>query len=150
MLTRIESRQYVDREKVDINELIAKLVSDFTDFAELNHLTVSVVKKHALEFSMNPDLAIILFSNLIKNSLIHNKVGGEVRIEIADGSVRVSNTSEMGKMEDNKIFARFEKGGAEKSGTGLGLAIAISIADLYGFQISYHYDGMQHFRIGEK
>jgi signal transduction histidine kinase len=147
LLTRIESRQYVERENVAVGELIDKLVYDFSDFSELKHISVSVAKKEELVLLMSPDLAVVLFSNLIKNALVHNKDEGQLHIEITNGTVVVSNSAESGEMDSNKIFGRFEKGGAEKSGTGLGLTIAKSITELYGLNLSYHYDGMHHFKV---
>ncbi len=145
LLTRIESRQYAEVEKIEVGGIIDKLVDDFSDFAALRNISVRVAKDEEFQLLISRDLAQVLFSNLIKNALVHNKNGGTLGVEIKDGRVRISNTSESGAMDPGKIFRRFEKGGAENVGTGLGLAIAKSIAELYGFALTYEYDGMHHF-----
>lgn len=145
LLTKIESKQFLEVKRIDAGEIIDELVEDFRDFAELKNITVSVDKNQKLQFMMNPELALVLFSNLTKNALVHNKYGGNLHIEITGGLIRISNTGEPTAMDEEKIFRRFQKGGSENSGTGIGLAITRSIAELYDFDLKYNFDGLHHF-----
>lgn len=145
LLTKIESKQFLEVKRIDVGEIIDELVEDFRDFAELKNITVSVDKNQKLQLMMNPELALVLFSNLTKNALVHNKYGGNLHIEITGGLIRISNTGEPTAMDEEKIFRRFQKGGSENSGTGIGLAITRSIAELYDFDLKYNFDGLHHF-----
>lgn len=145
LLTKIESKQFLEVKRIDVGEIIDKLVEDFRDFAELKKIKVSVDKKHKIQLRINPELALVLFSNLTKNAIVHNKYGGSLHVEINSNMIRISNTGELTAMDEEKIFRRFQKGGSQSSGTGIGLAITRSITELYDFELKYNFDGLHHF-----
>ena len=89
---------------------------------------------------MNADLATILFTNLIKNSIIHNKPGGFVKVFITRNAVVFENSAMNGALDGETIFARFHSGQPSASSTGLGLAIAKAIATLYDFDLVYEFN----------
>jgi signal transduction histidine kinase len=88
---------------------------------------------------MNPDLAGIIISNLIKNSIVHNIPDGHVNVHVSPTSFTICNTDQEKALDTEKIFNRFYKGVSKKNSTGLGLSIVKAIADLYGFVINYTY-----------
>lgn len=140
LLSRIENKQYIERSPVNVNELSKKIVSDFSDQLAFKDLHINVVEKHPCVQQMNPDLAIILFVNLVKNAIIHNKPGGFIAIIIDSNWVRVENTGVDIPLDQEKIFRRFHSNPASQTSTGLGLAIVKAICDMHGFHVAYHYE----------
>jgi signal transduction histidine kinase len=60
----------------------------------------------------------------------------------------VSNTAIAGKLDANKIFARFNHSSEADRGNGIGLAIVKAICDFHGWKIEYSFqEGMHHFSI---
>lgn len=145
LISQIENRQFIKTDVVNINAIIKKIVDDFQDQAEYNLQTVTVEEKSNIEARMNTDLAVILISNLIKNALIHSNRNTHLKILIEGNSVRVSNPSVSGPLDEEKIFGRFYKGDHGQSSTGLGLAIARAIADMFEIKLSYKFDGSHSF-----
>ena len=90
---------------------------------------------------MNPDLAIIFITNLIKNAIVHNQPGGNIDIVIKLASLSISNTGKDTALDQQNLFVRFNKDNQSLSSTGLGLSIVKAIADLYHFNLSYYYNG---------
>jgi signal transduction histidine kinase len=147
LLTRIENRQYSTGEEININELTRNLVNDFAEFSQYRKISLAVHEKEACLVIMNPDLASMLLTNLIKNSIVHTAEGGDVQIEIKAHSWSVSNTSGGDALDPEQIFTRFYKQNSSSPSTGLGLSIAKAITDLYGFRVAYTYDDKHCFTI---
>lgn len=100
----------------------------------------------ALYVTMNKDLADILLNNLIKNAVIHTADYGYVKIIIEEHALIIENPGDHA-LDTQHIFKRFYKHGTSKNTTGLGLAIVKTIADRYGFELTYSYSGVHRFRI---
>ena len=81
----------------------------------------------------------LLLLNLIKNAIVHNRRGGEVMVTVSKSAIVMQNTGRDKPLDPQKIFSRFQKDSDSAHSTGLGLAIVQAIADLYQFQLSYHY-----------
>lgn len=139
LLSRIENKQFPDETPVNINELTAKIITDFSDQSAFNAITVHMIEKNTCIRDMNADLASILITNLVKNAILHNQPGGFVNIVIDKDLLAVENSGSVPLNEQN-IFMRFYTGKPCQTSTGLGLAIVKAIADLYHFRLSYHYE----------
>ncbi len=141
LLSKIENKQFTQEEPVAINPLVNQIVSDFSDQSDFKNIQVKIIEKESCIQKMNADLAAILFTNIIKNSIVHNKPGGFVNIILRQQSVQVENSGTDTALDKEAIFGRFHSGQPSHSSTGLGLAIAKAIADLYNFKISYEFEG---------
>ncbi|WGU68008.1 HAMP domain-containing sensor histidine kinase [Capnocytophaga canimorsus] len=73
MLSRIDNNQFAQKQLISFNEVSKKVASEFTDLFEYKAIDFSLVEKQIFETEMNPDLAYILISNLLRNALKHNK-----------------------------------------------------------------------------
>ncbi|HYF70669.1 MAG TPA: HAMP domain-containing sensor histidine kinase [Ohtaekwangia sp.] len=144
LLSRIENKQFTDTKIVDLNKLADQVISDLSDLAQYKSVQVLCIHESTFTQTMNPELASIMLSNLIKNSIVHNFEGGSVEVRIIDAAIVIENTSKVSALEESKIFKRFYKNTSANTSTGLGLAIVKSIADLYGFKISYHSQTQKH------
>ena len=147
LLSKIENRQFEETEKININQIARELSEEFADFAEYKDIAITVSEKGQLNAMMQKDLASVMLSNLIKNAIVHNHAAGTVAIEIGDQYLKISNSGSNVALDEKKIFRRFHKGAEDKNNTGLGLAIVKAIADRYGFQIEYSFDGKHCFEI---
>lgn len=147
LLSRIENGQYTEREDVSVNEILDDLLPDLMEIYEHKQMRL-VQKREEKPFIIrcNYSLAQILISNLVKNSLVHNKEGGELHILITPSSLTIKNTGDA-PLDGEKLFHRFYHGiEGKKDSTGLGLAIARSIAHSASMKLTYEWkDGMHCF-----
>jgi signal transduction histidine kinase len=139
LLFRIENQQFAGEETINLNALTKKIIDDFSDLAAFKHIEVKLTEEEVCQVFMNPDLADIMISNLLKNALVHNNPKGFVHVVIRQDSFIIENSGSTKALDEKKIFWRFYKEQNSSSSTGLGLAIAKAIAHRYGFSISYNY-----------
>jgi len=147
LLSRIENRQFPEADSIRFNELAERVVAQFSDFSEFKSVSVSIYHEGTLIQKMNPDLAEILLSNLVKNAITHNRENGSVVMKIGPSSISIENSSALPALDEKKVFERFHKNSIEKTSTGLGLSIVRSIADYYGLKVNYKYDRVHLFSI---
>jgi two-component system sensor histidine kinase QseC len=151
LLTKIESRQFLNDQPVPVHSLVLQSISDLEEMANFRDIQIIRTGSEELIASMDHSLAIIIVSNLVRNALFHNIPSGSVTAGISGHILRVSNTGQKEPLNGEKIFTRFYKSGSQQSGTGLGLAIVTAICDLYGFTISYRFqDEQHHFEVNFK
>lgn len=144
LLSKIENKQFLHNEDFSFNTLVLNIVAEFETIAEFKQVKINVVQEDQLGVQMDGALANIVVSNLLRNALFHNKLGGVVNIHITNKGLTVSNTSIHAALDANLVFSRFYKSDVASKGTGLGLAIVQAICHLYGFVILYQYDNNQH------
>ena len=149
LLSRIENGQYTEMEDVSVDEILDELLPDLMDIYEHKHVNL-IRKREEQPFIIrcNHSLAQILVSNLVKNSLLHNREGGELQVLTTPTSLVIKNTGDV-PLEGEKLFRRFYHGmDGKKDSTGLGLAIARSIALSSSLKLTYEWqDGMHTFRL---
>jgi signal transduction histidine kinase len=147
LLSKIENRQFAEQIPVNFNQLADRLVMEFSDLMEFKSVAISITHEENLIQTLNPELAGIMVSNLLKNAIIHNQKGGSVLLKIKSSGITIENTSTSSALDPARIFERFYKEASSASSTGLGLAIVKSIADYYGYLIKYAYNGKHVFSI---
>jgi len=140
LLSKIENKQFAEASPININELLQKITADFSDQLTFSDLKSTIIEKSRSIQKMNPDLAMILLMNLVKNAIIHNKPGGFVNIAIDANSLVVENSGIDKPLNGEKVFNRFQSEDSSSGSTGLGLAIVKSICDLYNFKVTYQYE----------
>ena len=147
LLSRIENGQYTEMEDVSVDEILDELLPDLMDIYE--HKQVRLIRKREEQpfiIRCNHSLAQILVSNLVKNSLLHNREEGELQVLTTPTSLVIKNTGDV-PLDGEKLFRRFYHGmDGKKDSTGLGLAIARSIALSSSLKLTYEWqDGMHTF-----
>lgn len=93
LLSRIENVQYTEMEDVSVDEILDELLPDLMDIYE--HKQVRLIRKREEQpfiIRCNHSLAQILVSNLVKNSLLHNREGGELQVLTTPASLVIRNT----------------------------------------------------------
>lgn len=147
LLSKIENKQFVSTVPVNINILVKKLIEDFEDQLAYREISISVKEEDEASLMMNEDLSLVFFTNLLKNAIVHNHAGGNIEIIIRKNSFEISNTGQDQPLDESRLFTRFHKERQSSTSTGLGLSIVKAIAGLFGFKISYHYEGRHIMRV---
>ncbi|MAX79079.1 MAG: two-component sensor histidine kinase [Crocinitomicaceae bacterium] len=145
LLTKIENKQFLDNQQILLNDIVQKNVSDLEEMAIFKKVKITVNENTKLFIQMDTSLANVIISNLLKNAISHNVPNGDVFVEIAEKNIKISNTGDNEKLNENLLFSRFYKPNSKSKGTGLGLAIVKAISDLYGFKVSYSFNNTLHF-----
>ena len=136
-LARSDSNEYVlNKENVNIDELIHEIVKPYKDYAEMEKKTIKLELNYKKEIKLDKnkitELLIILLDNAIKytgeNDIITIKTyskDGKCNIEVADTGIGISDEGL------KRVFERFYREDKartrETGGTGLGLSIAHTI-----------------------
>lgn len=139
LLSKIENNQFIDNQLVSINEIVYIVKAELEDYAEFRHIVYTINEHANLTVKMDPALAHIVVSNLLRNAIFYNVDHGTIEVTILDNMIRICNTGLDVPLENAKIFTRFYRPDLSTKGTGLGLAIVKAITDLYGFSVSYDF-----------
>ena len=148
LLAKIENRQFPESTNVDPVALINNQLDNLEDLIESKEIHVEKHFENTVILKMNPYLADVLLSNLIRNAIRHNLKGGELIINCNQKSIKVSNSGNELKVDKETIFERFHKQSSSPESLGLGLSIVQKICEVYDFGVSYTYENnMHHFII---
>ena len=147
LLSKIENRQFYESQDIEVNELIKRLLKDYSEIYSGRQIDYIVEEKGNMHLYMDDTLASVLFSNLIKNAFIHNIEGGKLKIFISTDQIIFVNTGNETPLDTNKIFMRFYHESKDNNSMGLGLSLVYSICQLYGITLSYNYENKEHFFI---
>ena len=147
LLSRIDNRQFPETDQVNINQLTRRLLDDFQDLLEYRSLTCTFRENGTCVWTMHPDLASILISNLIKNAIVHNHQGGKLNILIEFNSFEIYNSGKDQPLDTTKIFNRFFKTEEKENSTGLGLAVVKAIANYSGISVNYSFNSGHLFKL---
>jgi signal transduction histidine kinase len=139
LLAKIRNKQFADAE-LNLNTVFAETVQNFQHLIEYGEIKVRITGDAPLTVRMNADLAYVMAANLLKNAISYNVKGGEIHIAFNPASVTITNDGDPPKDDSRNIFERYFSAADGNQSFGLGLSIVKSIADRYGFDISYRYD----------
>ncbi len=145
LLSKIENRQFVETEQVNISEFTSKIISHYKPEADSKSIQINTDFKTDLSIASNPTLLDILFSNLISNAIRHGNSNSSIKIVVSYSEWLVQNEGPALTFASEKIFDRFQKGNTTSSRTGLGLAIVKKICEVSSFTLGYRFDNNKHF-----
>jgi signal transduction histidine kinase len=142
LISRIENDQYAKNDSVGLNELMAEIISNIEERAEIRHIAIkNTIPNNIVLNDVNKSLIYILLFNLVSNAIKYNHDGGRVvlsfyvesncaYIEVEDNGIGI----ETGNID--LIFNRFRRiNDGTGEGQGLGLSIASSIAAFHDAKI---------------
>lgn len=144
LLAKIENKQFPKEEKVSINAIVNELLGNYQELADFKKIAFKIVENDELFVTLNPALAEILISNLIKNSFSHNRMDGKITLQITKHAFVICNTGVTTALNPKTIFNRFEKDQSKSQSTGLGLAVCKAICSSYGIGIDYQFTASEH------
>lgn len=137
LLSRIENRQFIATDKIDVIKIINKSLEFYEEQKSSLNVMVRIEKHSELIIKGNTLLTEILIQNLLKNAFLHNVRNGCIIISTTPNMMTITNTGRERKIEQEKIFNRFYKESNNPDTWGLGLAIAYKIADTNGWKLKY-------------
>lgn len=129
---------HLERENVDLVELIRELVQRLTPIAEMKELSLSLRGDTKVLYSGDPILIQNAVRNMIDNALKYAPADSVVEIEVTatpEVAVKVSDSGPGFPAEEiEQLTRRFERGknAAGTIGSGLGLTIAQDVATAHG------------------
>ena len=126
----------INKDKVDIGEIIAKCIADNEHLISERSLKINCEKK-TMTIQTDLNLFSQAISNLINNAALYSKEGTAIDIAFDENSLVISNIPKE-KVEDaEELKQPFVKGSAERAthGSGLGLAIAENNLTILGFKL---------------
>lgn len=144
LMTKIENKQYVHNEVINIAEIINKIFSNLSELIEIKNLKLSKRIMANPILILNPDLAYILFSNLINNAIKHNFDDGNLNIVVDERQFSISNSGPALNTEAKNLFLRFKKGKVSSDSIGLGLSLVKKICELYQLKVTYFFRDRVH------
>jgi len=138
MIARIESRQYLREETVNLGLLLNEVVEELAPIAEDAGVSITLDCNSKFSFSKaNRSLLFSMFYNVVNNAVKNTPESGRIEIggEESEGRFKVSvcdTGSGMSKEQLDKLFSRFStRLDPQGDSTGIGLAITKSIADFH-------------------
>jgi signal transduction histidine kinase len=141
LLSKIGNKEFESVTEVHPDEIIVQILEEFQELLQLRDIQVRVDLKRC-PVRMDYGLAVVLFSNLIKNAVKHNLDGGELEVTYGTAILIVRNSGKSYPGDPSELMKRFIRG--DGGNTGLGLAIARQICETYGFEINYEVSGTWH------
>ncbi|MFH0755921.1 MAG: ATP-binding protein [Bacteroidota bacterium] len=145
LITRIENRQFTGIREIDLARLLDKHIDMLLELVELRGIklkkTYSGVSN---KIQMDPGLADILVTNLLKNAIVHNSEGGSIAVECGLDRLIVRNDGPPLPFAEEDLFRRFIRDHGKGKGLGLGLSLVKKICESYGFVLEYAYRKEQH------
>lgn len=144
LLSKIESNQFDEIEKISLNNIISKQVVFFNEQALLKNINIELKLKDELIVQANQTLIEILVSNLFLNAIKHNVIYGKVCIHLSKNTLVFANSGFCNALDKNKLFQRFSKVNPSSQGNGLGLAIIKKITVLNGWSVDYTFRNNLH------
>ncbi len=142
MIARIESRQYLKEDNINLKELIAEVIDELSPVAADAGVKIKLNCNDNFIFrNANRSLIFSMFYNVVNNAVRHTPSKGKIEISgkwreaIFEVSVIDTGKGMTQKQLDN-LFARFRtRLDPGSDSTGIGLAITKSIADFHDIAI---------------
>lgn len=145
LLTKIDNRQFIEQENIQLSEIIEFQLSNFEKQYGSNMPSLMKEIQSGVSLVANLVLIEILLNNLIKNSIIHNIRNGYIHIVLTGTLLVIENTGPNLDISPELLFERFRKGNyQEKQSSGLGLALVKHICEIYHYTITYTYIDQLH------
>ena len=146
LLSRIENRQFVAAEPIDLPALLRHKAEALAPLLEARGLALHLDLAPGPVPHLHPGLADSLLHNLLHNAIRHNLPGGDVRVRLTAQALEISNPGAVVTGDPARFFERFRKHNAASDSPGLGLSIVKHICAYYGLGLRYGYEptGSRH------
>lgn len=143
LLSKIENRQFTQKENVNLEELLQSIFNLLEEqIIDKNISTEIEIKGNGTLFT-NRVLIEGLLNNLVSNSIKHNVQNGKISAELTDKHFMITNTGTSLNFPADEMFERFRKDSSVENSVGLGLSIVKKICDFLDYKIIYiHKEGL--------
>lgn len=143
-LTNIDKISFDKNQNLLINEIIDENLLLFDEIINLKQIKIEKNYENQIFLNLNTELANVLISNLIKNSVKHNIQSGLIRISLNKNYVEISNTGDTKTVNPEEFFKRFRKAKSGSDSLGIGLSIVKKICDTLDMTITYEIENNMH------
>ena len=154
MLSRIENGQFNDTQGVDFPQLTEEILAELLPLYASRKIKV---EKHWIAPFVpviDPTLARMMLSNLLKNAFVHSGEGSCFTLTSHTQGFSIANDG-MQPLDANRIFeplyhetATPSNQDEERNSTGIGLALVRAICTQSGLKVDYSFEENRHvFRI---
>jgi len=143
LLAKIENSQFMDKETIDVSELLQNTLTTLSVFVDSKQLTIQSDILPHIQIDGNKILVGIVLNNLLTNAIRYTPSEGQITINLSQNVLTIANTGSLALNQD-KMFKRFGTTSAETPGTGLGLALVKQICNRYSWEVTYSFDFCQH------
>ncbi len=143
LLAKINNLQYPECEPIYLSDIIEKQLENSYDFIKAESITVEM-NLEEVTITANRILVETLISNLISNAIRHNLENGEMRIDLRDYTLIISNTGQSLTIDPKKLFERFYKADMASDTLGLGLPIVKKICETNHWKVTYDSNNQWH------
>ncbi len=133
-LTAIESKPGVDRQLIDPQAFLTRLLSPFEVALKEKSLTLDT-RVSPGKISADEKLLLRAAGNILSNAVKYIDRGREIRISISPETIEIANNGpDIPGSQREQIFNRLYRGESARStpGSGLGLSITREIVNLHG------------------
>jgi len=145
LITRIENRQFTEKEKIKLTELLDRHLELLDEHIDLRKIKVEKhYRDEGMELLMDQGLADLLIANLLKNAIVHNIEGGAIVLETQPGSMLIKNDGPPLEFNQEELFTRFVRDTRRSGNFGLGLSLVKKVCETYNFSIDYSHDNQHH------
>lgn len=147
LLAKIDNRQFLETQTINVADVISESLSFLTEQAETNNIRIeSDIIQDSYLLSANKTLLESLVNNLITNAVRHNMANGRIVIAFEGNKLSIANTGINRSLDEKILFRRFGRMTENTKGSGLGLAIVQHICIFSKWQIQYDFNyGMHRF-----
>ncbi len=144
LLTKIENLEFETSNNTNISDIARRISLQFSELAELKGLGLEKDIRSGVQLQIDPLLADIMITNLLKNALQHNIDEGRIEVLLDEHQLCVRNTGPEPSTPMHELFGRFKKSNGSNGTLGLGLAIVKKIADVHQMEVSYDFKAGLH------
>lgn len=143
LLSKIENRQFTQKENVNLGELLQSIFNLLEEQINDKNISTEIDIKSKGTLLTNRVLIEGLLNNLVSNSIKHNIQNGKIIAELTEKHFIITNTGIPLNFPADEMFERFRKDSAVENSVGLGLSIVKKICDFLDYKIIYiHQDGL--------
>jgi signal transduction histidine kinase len=141
LLAKIENQQFLEKQSVDMSNLIQRILDLFGDL--FREKTIQFKINAACVVEGNIILIEVMLTNLLMNALRYTATDSKVFISLSGNEIEVSNAGTYA-LDKKKMFKRFSAASNHTPGSGLGLSIVREICNRYGWDVRYDYITSMH------
>lgn len=145
LLAKIENHQFGNLKEISVQQTAGKIIEDILPMIEDKNLHYIFETEGDKMVIADETLLHILLVNLISNAIKYSNKNGFLKLKLTETQFLISNTSDKEKLDESKLFRRFQKQNTEQESNGIGLEIAHTICEIYHWKLSYNYSEDYHF-----
>ena len=150
MFSKIENGQFNDTQGIDFMKLTEEILPELQIVYRSRKIKVEIHSEAPFVRLIDPTLARMMLTNLLKNAFLHNKIGGNLVVTSRSNDFTISNDGQQ-PLDANRIFEPFYREQSDKNhdnqewtSTGIGLALVQTICKQSNLQINYSFEEGRH------